>query len=179
MGLTSDGVLAAAIISLSLEQDRVAVLGESLSSSEWNTPPSDEIVDALIKLGHFDEYAVETEWSACQVVGHLTDSALILADRVDRILSQEEPLLADFVTDEPERLERYRLTSPDAALRQLGSAQQGLQDALHKATEGDLDRRARHEVDGAMTLADIVQFLPGHQRDHAEQLALLTRKGGD
>ena len=40
----------------------------------------------------------------------------------------------------------------------------------------ELGRTGVHETDGPVTVADVLAFLPGHQRDHADQLeALLGR----
>src|SRR3712207_6270700 len=66
----------------------------------------------LARLGHFPAHAAELDWTPRGVAGHLRDSALVFTERIHRIRSESEPLLADFVPDEPERVAGYRDVPP-------------------------------------------------------------------
>jgi hypothetical protein len=110
------------------------------------------------------------------VVGHLRDSARVFTDRIRRLRSETEPVLADFVTDAPERLADYRSTVPHDLVDQLRTAQAELLRTLADVRADDLERSGVHEVDGPVTVAGLLAFLPGHQRDHADQLTALLQR---
>ena len=56
---------------------------------------------------------------------------------------------------------------------ELRTAQAALLTTIAGLGLDDLARAGVHEVDGRVTVADLIAFLPAHQRDHAEQLAAL------
>ncbi len=168
--------VASAVAALADEQWRVAVLVDAaLARDEWNARLRPEQRRRLVRLGHFPAYSAELDWTPREVAGHLRDSARIFGDRIRRISTEDEPTLADFVTDAPERLADYRTTPAGDLVAQLRTAQAGLLSAVADVRAADLDRCGFHEVDGRVSIADLLAFLPGHQRDHADQLAALLR----
>jgi hypothetical protein len=168
------GRAAAAADSLARQQARVDLfLARAVTGDGWGARLPAEGRERLARLGHFPEYAPELGWTPREVAGHLRDSALVFTERIFRLRTEPEPLLADFVPDEPERVAGYRDVPPVQLLEQLRRAQAALFDSVSGLTPADLDRAGVHEVDGPVTLGDLVAFLPGHQRDHADQLAAL------
>jgi hypothetical protein len=145
--------------------------------NEWDMEAPRESLDRLLQLGHFPEYSGELNWTPIEVVGHLTDSALIFSDRIFTTVTEEMPRLVDFNTVAPERIGRYRATARNDLVNDLGSAQRLLYRAVMAAERSDLNRAAVHEVLGQVTLGDMLDFLVGHQEDHARQLAELSRSG--
>ncbi len=163
---------AAAATALAAQQDRVAAL---LARAPGDPAPlSPGARGHLVRLGHFPAYAGELDWTPHEVAGHLRDSARVFTDRIRRIGAGTRPLLPDFVPDEPGRVAGYRATAPAVLLAELAVAQAALLQAVGSVAPGRLDAVGLHEVDGEVTLADLLAFLPGHQRDHAEQLAALV-----
>lgn len=156
------------------EQARVARLAAQLPAGDWQVHLPADAVAELLARGHFKQYETELGWTPQQVIGHLRDSARIFTDRIRVLQSGDEPLLADFVTDDPARLRAYADRTPAELGAELDVAQQQLSQTLAAVTCEQLSYRGRHEVDGPLTLADVVAFLPGHQRDHAEQLTCLA-----
>ncbi len=130
----------------------------------------------LVRSGRFPQSSAELDWTPLEVAGHLRDSARIFTERLRRLRTESHPLLPDFVTDGPDRLADYRATAPGTLVDQLRTAQADLLVAVAAVGEPDLARTGIHETDGPLTVADVLTFLPGHQRDHARQLrALLPR----
>jgi uncharacterized damage-inducible protein DinB len=159
---------------------RVSEVVGGLSRTAFDAYPPPIVTRAITGRGHFSAYDAEVAWSARLVVGHLGDSARIFAERIHRVRTEVEPRLFDFVTDEPARIDRYLNAVPGDLLDELEIAQDSLEAALAEVHDAELPRTATHEVDGPITLGDIVAFLPRHQRDHADQLGLLagpTRSG--
>lgn len=167
--------LQAARNALADEQARVALVAAGLPAADRDVHLPAAAVAELLALGHFAQYETELDWTPHQVVGHLRDSARIFAGRVRALQTGDEPLLADFVTDDPARLRDYAARTPAELLAELDVAQQ--QQTLAGVTLKQLRCRGRHEVDGDLTLADGAAFLPEHQRDHAEQPAQLAAAG--
>jgi uncharacterized damage-inducible protein DinB len=156
------------------ERQRVRRLVGGFSPTALDVRPPPSVTVAIAEQGHFSVYDAEVGWSARLVVGHLGDSARIFADRISRVRTETDPVLADFVTDADARLDRYLAADPTALADELEQAQDSLEVALAGIRPDDLGRTATHEVDGALSLGDIVAFLPEHQRDHADQLSLLA-----
>ena len=174
MTTVAPGPVAASVDSLARQQARVdLLLARAVTGPGWGArlPAGDR--ERLVRSGHFPEYAAELAWTPREVAGHLRDSALVFTERIYRLRTESGPLLADFVPDEPERVAGYRAVPPVQLVQQLRTAQAALFDSVARLTPADLDRAGVHAVDGPVTLADIVRFLPGHQRDHADQLAAL------
>lgn len=161
---------------LAEEQWRVAVLVSSVAAHDrWDARLDTDGRWRLLRRGHFPRYAAELDWTPREVVGHLRDSARVFTERLSRIRTGDVPRLADFVTDDPARLADYRTTPADRLADELRTAQAALLAAIAGLGPADLGRAGVHEVDGRVTVADLIAFLPGHQRDHAEQLGLLLR----
>ena len=168
--------VATAVAALSDEQGRVAALVDvAFAGDAWDPRLRPGQRRRLIGLGHFPAYSAELDWTPREVAGHLRDSARIFGDRIRRIRTGLEPVLADFVTDAPDRLSDYRTTAPGELVAQLRTAQADLLRAVAAVGTADLHRTGIHEVDGRVSIAELLVFLPCHQRDHADQLAALLR----
>jgi uncharacterized damage-inducible protein DinB len=156
---------------LAVEQDQVGPLLDRLTDADWDAPLNPLALERLLLLGHFPDYAHELDWTPRQIAGHLRDSARVFTERIARIRGEDQPLLADFVTDAPERMDDYAATSREQLRAQLDEAQAQLRAAVAAVPGDELDRTGDHEVDGPVRLRELLAFLPGHQRDHREQLA--------
>ncbi len=166
------GPVAAAVTELAAQQDRVAAL--LARAAGHSRPLSPEARRRLVALGHFPAYASELDWTPEEVAGHLRDSARVFTDRIRRIGLEDRPALADFVPDEPDRVAGYRATPPAVLAAGLAAAQAELLRTVAAVRSDRLGAVGVHEVDGPVSLADLLAFLPAHQRDHAEQLAALA-----
>ena len=159
---------------LAAQQQRVAdALATIGRLDRWEVRLGSAARNRLVRAGHFPEYGAELDWTPQEIAGHLRDSAEVFTERIRRLRAEEEPVLPDFDTTAPQRLADYHRTRPARLLRQLAAAQQDLRVAVAEVGVDDLGRRGVHEVDGPVTLADVLAFLPGHQSDHAEQLHAL------
>jgi hypothetical protein len=169
-GAPAEPVTAAAT-ALAVQQRRVASL---LARVTGDPALPARARRRLVRLGHFPAYTGELDWTAWEVAGHLRDSARVFTDRIERIGSGTRPALPDFVPDEPTRVGGYRATPPAVLAAELAVAQAGLLAAVRAVRPDRLGAVGVHEVDGPVTLAEVLAFLPAHQRDHAEQLAALV-----
>ncbi|SNS08711.1 DinB superfamily protein [Geodermatophilus saharensis] len=167
------GPVATAAAALAAQQRRVSDLLARAAGLPVR-PLAPEARRRLVDLGHFPAYTGELDWTPDEVAGHLRDSARVFTDRIERIGRGTRPALPDFVPDAPERVAGYRATPPAVLVAELAGAQEGLLRAVAAVRPGQLALEGVHEVDGPVRLADLLTFLPAHQRDHAEQLAALV-----
>lgn len=166
--------IADAVRSLAAEQDRVAAIVGSLTPAGWEAQLMPLGLERLLTMGHFPEYVSELDWTPREVVGHLRDSADVFTERIARLRSEDRPAFEDFVTDDPARLSEYRETDPEDLAEQLTASQERLLAAVRSVEPDELTRWGVHEVEGELTLGEVIAFLPEHQRDHREQLSALT-----
>jgi hypothetical protein len=167
----------AALAALAHEQWRVAGLLDAAARRDaWEERLLPEQRRRLVRLGHFPAYSAELDWTPRDVAGHLRDSARVFTERLRRLRTEDRPVLPDFVTDEPARLAGYRSTPPARLAAELRVAQAQLVQAVAAVRADELGRTGVHEVDGEVTVAAVLAFLPAHQRDHADQLAALLQR---
>lgn len=161
---------------LASQQRRVRDVTGSIPDPAWDAVQlAPEQVAELVGLGHFTSYASELTWTPRFVVGHLGDSATIFADRIAAILSEDKPVLHDFVPDEPARLNGYAAAGRGDLEARLENAQRRLLEVVSAVPEDSLGRAGMHAVDGEVTVQDLLGFLPTHQRDHAVQVETLSQ----
>ena len=166
--------VAAATAALAEEQWRVATLVQAVEiRGRWTAELGTDARWGLVRRGHFPQYPSELDWTPREVVGHLRDSARVFTDRLRRMTGEDTPPLADFVTDGADRVADYRSTPVEVLADELRTAQAALLTTIAGLGLDDLARAGVHEVDGPVTVADVIAFLPAHQRDHAEQLSAL------
>ena len=169
-------LVARSTVALEAQQSRVALLVAAAASDDrWHAALQPEDRNRLVRLGHFPEYATELDWTVGDVAGHLRDSAQIFTHRLRRMCRERQPQLADFVTDAPERLADYRSRPPAQLLQELRRAQDELLQTVAGVGATELDRTGLHTVNGRISVAEVLDFLPRHQGDHAQQLAAQLR----
>lgn len=169
-------VVTRSTVALHAQQSRVDLLVAAAAADDrWHTVLRPEDRERLVGVGHFPDYATELDWTVGEVAGHLRDSAHIFTERLRRMCAERQPQLPDFITDAPERLADYRSRSPSQLLQQLREAQDKLLATVAGVGALELDRTGRHVVDGLISVAEVLDFLPRHQLDHAEQLAAHLR----
>lgn len=109
-------------------------------------------------------------WSIGELVVHLLDSDLVGADRMKRVMSEENPTLLAY--------------DQDAWISRLGAAEMPIQEAveifaanrrwmsrlLRRCSETDFARSGVHSSDGPLSLAKLVARYVGHVDNHLKFL---------
>ncbi|HEX6871961.1 MAG TPA: GDSL-type esterase/lipase family protein [Micromonosporaceae bacterium] len=156
---------------LSLHQERVraalARIGPAAGGTITLTAASRR---ELIQLGHFPEYGGELAWTAHQVAGHLRDSARVFAERISLLRAGGEPVLPRFEPLEPDRIAGYDRLEWSELMDSLGRAQSALVQVILTCWAEHLAHAGRRANGSPITLQEVLEFLPGHQEDHAIQL---------
>ena len=107
-------------------------------------------------------------WSIAELVAHLLDSDLVLADRMKRVIAEDEPVLLAF--DENRWIERLDSQSMpvEEAVNLFTAQRHWMTRILRKCSEVDFARVGQHTEDGPKSLAKLlsgyVNHLDGHLR---------------
>src|SRR5262245_9510093 len=94
-------------------------------------------------------------WSIAQLVAHLLDADLVLADRMKRVIAEDEPLLQAF--DENRWIDRLGSQEMpiEEAVNLLIANRQWMTRLLRHCTEADFGRAGIHTEAGRKTLAEL------------------------
>lgn len=128
-----------------------------------------EVIDRFEALGPLVGYAAsglspEQErarpgpggWSITELVVHLLDSDLVAADRIKRLIAEENPMLLAYDQDAwTARLRTNELPVAEAA-ELFALNRRWVARLLRNCTEADFARRGVHSEDGPVTLAKMV-----------------------
>lgn len=105
-------------------------------------------------------------WSLSEVVAHLLDSDLVIADRMKRVIAEESPMLQAF--DENAWIERLdsRSMPVEEAVALFGANRRWMARILHNCAEADFARSGQHSESGRNTLAELVAKAVSHLDHH-------------
>jgi uncharacterized damage-inducible protein DinB len=111
-------------------------------------------------------FPVPGTWSIQQIVLHLVDSDLVLADRMKRVIAEERPLLIGF--DETKFASRLHYDSQDARLacEIFERNRQHMVGILKKLSSDAFERFGIHTERGKVTLADLLANAVNHLHHH-------------
>ncbi len=106
------------------------------------------------------------EWTVAELVAHLLDSDLVLADRMKRIIAEENPTLPAF--DENAWLTRLHSgeQSVEEAVNLFVAHRHWMTRLLRRLPREDFARSGTHSEKGRKTLADVVSTAAGHVDHH-------------
>lgn len=133
----------------------------------------DELVGFPVELRAAVESAgppPEGEWSAEQIVAHLTSGDEFWLARLNLLLSQREPFLPEFGKAADERMAELMERPVEENLDHFGDVRGQIVSMLMSMTLGDWDRKGTHEIHGERTIGDTVEAISDHDADHLDQL---------
>lgn len=109
-------------------------------------------------------------WSLAEVIIHIVDADLVLADRIKRVISEENPTLMAF--DETKWKEKlfYKPEAVSAAVRLFAANHEYLSLVLQNISEEDLKRTGIHSEVGQLTLETIIKKTNSHFDHHMKFL---------
>jgi hypothetical protein len=116
------------------------------------------------------------EWSAREIVHHLTDTELFRSVRLRQLLSQDEPVIQAF--DELKLVERAYYTRPaEVSLAVFDAAVRSNLELLALMSAADWARMGTHTEVGPFTMDMWLQRAADHLNEHARQLAKTLAQG--
>ena len=113
------------------------------------------------------------KWSIQQVVLHLADCEAVFADRIKRVIAEENPNLLAFDENKWATALHYNDQSAELGAQQVDVMRRQLGAVLKNLPEDAFSRTGTHTVAGKQTLTDIVNKCINHLEHH---LAFIHKK---
>ncbi len=131
-----------------------------------------EVVGSLPQ-STWDLTPIPNQWSIRQVVCHLADSEVIYADRIKRVIAEENPTVFEADPDEhaPRLYGSHR--SLPTELELINAVRAQVVPILRHCDAADFQRTCVHSIDGPMTLETLIERIAGHIPHH---LAFIQQK---
>lgn len=114
-----------------------------------------------------------SEWSVRDVVIHLSDAELVRAERLRRVVAEDELELRAFDQERWKRRLAYLWRDPELALSLLELLCHANAELLRQLDAAGWERAGRHTEQGRVTVADLVRGGAEHFADHARQIRAL------
>jgi hypothetical protein len=116
------------------------------------------------------------EFSALENICHLRDLELQgYQQRIELILTETDPILADFDGARVAAESNYNQEQPDIALQQFQNARRKSVEALRALTEEQLIRNGTLVGVGRITLGRLAELMREHDEGHLEDLRVLLQ----
>ncbi len=124
------------------------------------------------------EHPIPGTWSIAEVVAHLLDSDLVLADRMKRIIAEESPTLLAF--DENAWIDRLDSNAMpvDEAATLFAAHRRWMARILKAQDEATFARAGIHSEAGRQTLAEVLVKATNHLDHHLKFLYAKRAKLG-
>ena len=110
------------------------------------------------------------EWSAIEVLGHMIDKMWIWAGRVERLMTEERPVLASYDQDALVRTHDYQQADPEKLFEQLGRECERFASLVERVPDSALEREGIHEEFGPMTIHRCISLALASSPEHLKQL---------
>ena len=106
------------------------------------------------------------KWSIQQVVMHLCDSDLCYADRMKRVIAEDDPILQAY--DENKWIAALRYEDQDAqrAIELINLVRIQMTNILRRMPDNAFDRAGRHSERGRLTLRNLLETATNHLEHH-------------
>jgi uncharacterized damage-inducible protein DinB len=129
---------------------------------------ADNLSKSIVGLTREDllAFPVPGTWSIQQIVLHLADSDLILADRMKRVIAEDNPPLIGF--SETKYAARLHYEDQDATIAAdiFAKNRRLMSSLLRRLPESDFQRTGMHNERGRLTLTDLVKNAAEHLPHH-------------
>ena len=121
-----------------------------------------------LSSGQLQTPAPPGNWSVLQIVCHLADFELVYADRIKRVIAEEEPTLFGGDPDVFAARLAYTQRNPDEELDVIKAVRREVARILKTLAVKDFERIGRHSTDGPLSLKQLLERIAGHIPHHVQ-----------
>lgn len=111
---------------------------------------------------------VPDRWSTLEVICHLSDAEGVYAERMKRVIAEDEPPLRSMDPDAWLPRLAYHSRDADEELRLVEVTRGQLGRILSSLKPADFQRQGRHSEDGLLTLETLLQRITNHIPHHVQ-----------
>ena len=106
------------------------------------------------------------KWSTLEVICHLADFEIVYADRIKRVIAENEPTLFGGDPDVFAARLAYHQRNAEEELQFIELIRKQVARILHTLGPEDFQRRGIHSESGPLTLETLLQRITGHIPHH-------------
>ena len=106
------------------------------------------------------------KWSTLEVICHLADFEIVYADRIKRVIAENEPTLFGGDPDAFAARLAYQQRDGEEELQLIELIRKQVARILRSLSREDFQRRGIHSESGPLTLETLVQRITGHIPHH-------------
>jgi hypothetical protein len=110
------------------------------------------------------------KWSVRQIVAHLSDSELVAAERIRRIVAEDNPQIVAYDQNKWAENLDYSRRKPSQSLEMFRNIRAESHELLKGVPEPAYQRAGQHSERGPMTLVSLVELMARHAEKHAQQI---------
>ena len=125
---------------------------------------------AGVSAADLTAHPLADEWSIQEIVHHLTDSELIAANVVLRLVAEDQPNLPSYDEADYARRLHYPTRSVQSSLTALAAIRGSTADLLNQLDESEWQRAGTQSPGGQYSLEDWLRDYSVHAAEHAEQI---------
>lgn len=142
-------------------------------------------IEFMSQLAKFSKEALkltpsEGEWSPLQLAHHLYIADGLALEQMHKVQEEDNPLLADLSVETPHLTRTSEApVSLDAVLGGMAARREELYEYLSSLPDDVWVRPFRHEQWGQLKFYQLVNILPNHDKQHAQQLLELRERANN
>ncbi len=114
----------------------------------------------------WDAIPIEGQWSIRQVVCHLADGEIVYADRMKRVIAEDNPTFFEADPDVLVPALHCRQRPWESELNLIETVRTHMLPILQSCSPDDFARSGVHSLDGPMTLKTLLERITGHIPHH-------------
>ncbi len=111
------------------------------------------------------------KWSTRQVICHIADFEPVYADRIKRVIAEDEPLLMSGDPDQFAAKLAYDQRDLDTELQLIEIVRRHLAGILRTLPAETFQRAGQHSRDGLLTIETLLTRITGHIPHHVQTIA--------
>ena len=123
--------------------------------------------------GRLSDHPVPGKWSAREIVHHLADSESFSAQRLRKLLTEDNPVIQGYDQDAWAILLRYNLRDHGPALALFRAVRETTAQLLPEIGDDDWKRSGWHTESGLYKATTWLEIYAVHAHNHAQQIVRL------
>ncbi len=116
------------------------------------------------------------KWSIAEHIAHLGRYQEVFADRIGRVLQEEEPEFERYVADADPGFARWCRYTPADRIEKLLSGRLAIAKQINSIGAAQISRRGHHPKFGAMSIEDWTTFFLLHESHHHYTIFRMKRQ---
>ena len=140
-----------------------------------------EVIETAIRNladAELDYSPAPDKWTVRQILAHLADAEMVGADRLRRVIAEDNPTLMNYDEAAWARKLDYDRRGPMQALELFRLTRAANYDLLKRLPESTFDRSGTHSRMGALSLRQLLQIYADHAENHARQIRSVREQYG-